>query len=111
MVVRGTIMYLLVFVLVRSMSKRQIGGIGPSDGTYALEWLGNRFPAVQRLVREPKLKLVENGRMLRRNMQAELVTTDELLAQLREKGLENCDDVSAAYMEADGHFSAIEKKS
>src|SRR5688572_12410442 len=145
MVVRGTVMYLLIFVLVRLMSKRQIGGLGPSDvlvivllaevagngftasdyrsipegavlvatllgWTYALEWLGNRFPAMERLIREPKLKLVENGRMLRRNMRAELVTRDELLAQLREKGLEDCEDVAAAYMEADGRISIIKKK-
>jgi uncharacterized membrane protein YcaP (DUF421 family) len=145
MVVRGTVMYLLIFVLVRLMSKRQIGGLGPSDvllivllaevagngftasdyrsipegavlvatllgWTYALEWLGNRFPVLERLIREPKLKLVENGRMLRRNMQAELVSRDELLAQLREKGLEDCEDVAAAYMEADGRISIIKKK-
>jgi uncharacterized membrane protein YcaP (DUF421 family) len=145
MVVRGTIMYLLVFALVRLMSKRQIGGLGPSDvlvivllaevagngftasdyrsvsegavlvatllgWTYVLEWLGNRFPAMERLIREPKLKLIENGRMLRRNMQAELVTREELLAQLREKGLEDYDDVAAAYMEADGRISVIRKK-
>jgi uncharacterized membrane protein YcaP (DUF421 family) len=48
--------------------------------------------------------------MLGRNMQAELVTTDELLAQLREKGLEDCQDVAAAYMEADGQISVIEKQ-
>jgi uncharacterized membrane protein YcaP (DUF421 family) len=145
MVVRGTLMYLVVFVLVRVMSKRQIGGLGPSDvlvivllaevagngftasdyrsvsegavlaatllgWTYVLEWLGNRFPAVERLIREPKLKLVENGRMLRRNMQAELITREELLSQLREKGLEDCKDVAAAYMEADGRISVIKKK-
>jgi uncharacterized membrane protein YcaP (DUF421 family) len=145
MMVRGTVMYLLIFVLVRLMSKRQIGGLGPSDvlvivllaevagngftasdyrsipegavlvatllgWTYALEWLGNRFPVMERLIREPKLKLIENGRMLRRNMQAELVTRDELLAQLREKGLEGCEDVAAAYMEADGRISIIKKK-
>jgi len=145
MFVRGTIMYLLVFVLVRLMSKRQVGGIGPSDvlvivllaevagnaftasdyrsisegavlvvtllgWTYVLEWLGNRFPFVERLMREPKLKLIEDGRMLRRNMNAELVTVEELKAQLREKGLEDCEDVAAAYMEADGQISVIEKK-
>ncbi|MDP1965694.1 MAG: DUF421 domain-containing protein [Reyranella sp.] len=144
MVLRGTVMYLLVFVLVRIMSKRQLGAIGPSDvlvivllaevagngftadyrsvsegavlvmtllgWAYALNWLGNKFPALERLIREPKLKLIENGRMLRRNMQAELVTTEELLAQLREKGLEDCEGVAAAYMEADGQISVIKKK-
>ena len=145
MVVRGTIMYLLVFVLLRFMLKRQIGGIGPSDvlvivllaevagpaftadyqsvtegavlvitvlfWTYAVEWLGHRFPFFERLIREPKVKLIATGRMLRRNMRAELVTTDELMAQLREKGLEDCKDVAAAYMEADGRISVIRKKS
>ena len=145
MAVRGTIMYLLVFGLVRLMSKRQIGGIGPADvlvivllaevagnaftasdyrsisegavlvitllgWTYALNWLGDRFPAVERLIREPKLKLIENGRMLRRNMQAELVTSEELMAQLREKGFEDCQDVEAAYMEGNGQISVIKKK-
>ena len=144
MIVRGTIMYLLVFVLLRLMLKRQIGGIGPSDvlvivllsevagpgftagyssvtegavlivtllaWSYAVEWLGHRFPAVEHLIRERKLKLIENGRMLRRNMRAELVTTGELLAQLREKGLADCKDVAAAYMEADGRISVIRKK-
>jgi uncharacterized membrane protein YcaP (DUF421 family) len=145
MVVRGTLMYLLVFTLIRLMAKRQVGGLGPSDvlvivllaevagnaftasdyrsipegavlvatvlgWTYALEWLGNRFPVMERLLREPKLKLIENGRMLRKNMKAELVTREELLAQLREEGLENCDEVAAAYMEADGRISVIKKK-
>ncbi len=145
MFVRGSLMYLLGFGLVRLMAKRQVGGIGPSDvlvivllaevagngftasdyrsipegavlvatllgWTYALEWLGNKFPAMERLVRQPKLKLIENGRMLRRNMRAELVTTDELMAQLREEGLESCENVDAAYMEADGRISIIRKK-
>lgn len=144
MIVRGTIMYLLVFSLLRLMLKRQIGGIGPSDvlvivllaemagngftagyrsvtegavlvvtllcWTYAVNWLGHRFPAVERLIREPKLKLVENGRVLRRNMRAELVTTEEIMAQLREAGVEDCEGAAAAYMEADGQISVIRKK-
>lgn len=122
MIVRGTIMYLLVFVLLS-----EVAGPGFTAGyssvtegavlivtllacSYAVEWLGHRFPAVEHLIREPKLKLIENGGMLRRNMRAELVTTEELLAQLREKGLADCRDVAAAYMEADGRISVIRKK-
>jgi len=144
LIVRGTIMYFLVLILMRIMLKRQLGGIGPSDilvvvllaeiagnaftadyrsvpegatlvltllgWTHVVNWLSHRFPVVERLIREPKLKLVENGRMLRRNMRAELVTTEELMAQLREEGEENCDNVAAAYIEADGHISVIKKK-
>jgi uncharacterized membrane protein YcaP (DUF421 family) len=74
-----------------------------------IEWLQSRSAAFERLVRDPKLKLIENGRMLRRNMREEFVTVEELMAQLREKGLEHCRDVKAAYMEADGRISIIRR--
>lgn len=138
---RGTIMYLVIFVLLRLMVRRSVGGISTTDilvivliaevtgngisdnfqsvgestvlvGTvlfwsYLIEWLQSRFPAIEGWVREPKLKLIENGRMLRKNMRSEFVTTEELMAQLREKGLEDCTGVKAAYMEADGKISII----
>jgi len=143
LVLRGTIMYLAIFALLRVVPKRQVGGISPSDilvvvllaeaagnafgsdyksvvegavlvatvlfWSLALDWLQHRFPAIERVVREPKLKLVENGRLLRRNMRSELVTVEELMAQLRERGIENASDVRAAYIEADGHISVIAK--
>ncbi|HYD05761.1 MAG TPA: YetF domain-containing protein [Reyranella sp.] len=77
--------------------------------SYVLEWLQSHFPAMERLLRDRKLKLVEDGRMLRRNMRSEFVTADELMAQLREHGLEDCSKVKAAYMEADGKISIIRR--
>ncbi len=139
--VRGTIMYLMIFALMRFVLKRQAGGLGTTDvlvvvliaevagngfaadyrsvteaavlvctilgWTYLLEWLAHRFPAFERVVRSPTLLLVENGKMLRKNMRAELVTRDELLAQLREQGIEDCAEVKRACMEADGMISVI----
>ena len=141
--IRGTVMYLAVFAMLRMVMRRQVGGIGTSDilvivlvaevsgkgfapdtrsvvesgvlvlvilfWSYVLEWLQFRFPGFERLAREPKLKLIDNGRLLRRNMQKEFVTREELMAQLREKGLEDCRTVRAAYMEADGSISIIRK--
>jgi uncharacterized membrane protein YcaP (DUF421 family) len=140
---RGTAMYLSIFVLLRLVVRRQIGGIGMTDvlvivliaevagngisdnfqsiseslvlvGTVLLwstliEWLSSRWPAFERLVRDPKLKLIEDGRMLHRNMRQEFVTVEELNAQLREQGLEDCREVKAAYMEADGCISIIRR--
>lgn len=112
----------MVIVLIAEVSGN---GIAPSEqsvvegillvGTilfwsYVTEWLQYRFPAFERLVREPKLKLIENGRMLRRNMRKEFVTAEELMAQLREQGLVNCAEVNAAYMEADGTISVIKEE-
>jgi len=144
LVLRGTVMYLVIFLLLRVVLKRQVGGIGPTDilvvvllaevagpgfskeyksvaegavliGTvlfwsYALDWLQHRFPAIERLVREQPLKLIENGRLLRRNMASELVTHEELMAQLREKGIEKVADVKVAFMEADGRVSVVAKR-
>ena len=144
LVLRGTIMYLLIFVMLRLVLRRQVGGIGTADilvivlisevsgnavspneqsvveggilvatilfWSFVTQWLQYRFPAFERLVREPKLKLVENGRLLRRNMRKEFVTLDELMAQLRENGLEDCSAVKAAYMEANGCISIIKAK-
>ena len=138
---RGTAMYLAIFVLLRLVLRRQVGDIGTSDvlvivllaevsgnamaanaaslpegvvlvGTvllwsYLIEWVQFRFPAFERLIREPKLKLIDNGRLLRRNMRTELVTVEELMAQLREQGIEDRAEVKAAYLEADGHISII----
>jgi uncharacterized membrane protein YcaP (DUF421 family) len=143
LVVRGILMYLTVFALLRVVLRRQVGGIGTSDilvivlvsevagkgfgpdtrsisesavlvlvillCSYAIEWLQFRLPFFERLTREPKLKLVDDGHLLRRNMRKELVTEDELMAQVREKGLDDCRDVKAAYMEADGTISIIRK--
>jgi uncharacterized membrane protein YcaP (DUF421 family) len=140
---RGTVLYLAIFVMLRLVVRRQVGGIGMTDvlvivliaevvgngisdnfqsigesvvlaatvllWSTLIEWLQSRYPAFERLVRDPKLKLIENGRMLRRNMREEFVSVEELMAQLREQGLEDCRDVKAAYMEADGSVSIIRR--
>ena len=144
MVVRGTIMYLVLFALMRLVLKRQAGGIGMTDvlvivllaevagngfaaeyksvvegivliatilfWTYALQWLAYKFPVAERLLNPPTLTLIENGKMLRRNMRAELITQAELMAQLREEGIEDLSQVKHACMEADGMISFIKMK-
>ncbi len=78
--------------------------------SYLIEWLQFRYPAFQRMIRDPKLKLIDKGRLLRRNMRREFVTKEELMAQIREQGLEDCSEVKAAYLEADGSISIIKHK-
>lgn len=140
-VVRGTVVYLALVLLLRFVVKRQVGGVGLTDlllvvviadavqnamasehktvmdglllavtivfWDYALDWMGHRWPAMQRLLRAPAFMLVQDGQMLRRNMRHELVTVDELMSLLREQGVEDLAKVKAAYMEGDGHLSVI----
>ncbi|MBI4694922.1 MAG: DUF421 domain-containing protein [Gammaproteobacteria bacterium] len=74
---------------------------------YFLDWLGHRFPRVERWLRPRPLALVRDGRLLRRNMRQELITEEELLGQLREQGVARVEDVARCYLEADGRISVI----
>ena len=75
----------------------------------ALDWLGFRFPVLNRILRPPAVLLIKNGRLQRRNLRQEMISEDELLGELREQGVDNIADVKYSYMESDGHISVVEK--
>jgi uncharacterized membrane protein YcaP (DUF421 family) len=139
--VRGTATYLALFVLLRTVLRREAGAVGITDllvvvliadaaqnamsddyssvpdglllvitivfWSWALNWLGFRFPRIQRLIHPAPLPLVKDGRMLRKNMAHELITEDELLSQLRLQGASDVSQVESALMEPDGRISVI----
>lgn len=139
--VRGTIIYLTLFVLLRLVVKRQAGAVGITDllvvvlladavqngmagdyrsvtdaillvatiifWSYFLDWLGHRFPQVQRFIHPGPLLMVKNGRMHRKNMEKELITEDEINSALRQQGVDSMEHVKEMYMEGDGRFSII----
>ena len=74
---------------------------------YFLNWLGYRSRWVHALLRPAPLPLIKDGRLLRRNLRQELITTDELMSELRQQGIESVDAVRRCYLEGDGHFSVI----
>ena len=65
------------------------------------------FSEIRALLPAAPLLLIENGRMLPRNMRSELITKDELLTKLREEGIAELSDVKEACMESDGMISVI----
>jgi uncharacterized membrane protein YcaP (DUF421 family) len=72
-----------------------------------MDWVSFRFPATRRLLEPGPLVLVRSGRLLRRNMRREFVTTDEIMGQLRQHGIEKLSQVKLASMEPDGSISII----
>lgn len=74
---------------------------------YVLDLLEFRVPALRRLLREQETVLVEDGRLVRRNMRSEMVTEDELMAVLRKQGISDLSGVRSACLEADGEISVI----
>ncbi len=75
--------------------------------SWMFNWLSFRFPRMERLLSPPSLPLVRDGRMLRRNMQKEMITEDELLSQLRLQGVSSVSDVKEARIESDGRISVV----
>ena len=139
--VRGSLTYIMLFVILRFLLKRQSGVIGIADllvvvliadaaqnamafeynsitegallvltivfWNYFIDWLGFRFKPLRRFTRPPPLKLIENGRMLPRNMRQEMITKEELDSQLRQQGIDDCGAVKEAFIEGDGRISII----
>ncbi|WP_398471895.1 DUF421 domain-containing protein [Tardiphaga sp.] len=139
-ILRGTLIYFLLFFILRFFLNRQAGAVGIPDllvvvliveattdalgrnesvteaailictvmfWSYGLQWLAYRVPALEILITSPKVKLIENGRMLRRNMRKELVTEDELRSLLRTQGVEKLEIVKLACLESSGDISVI----
>ncbi len=75
-----------------------------------LDWLGYRFPAIERFAEPQALRLISNGRILHRNLAQEMLTEEELMSKIREEGLEDLSQVKDAYMESDGSISVIKRE-
>ena len=65
---------------------------------YFLDWLGYRFPLMQRVLRPAPLLLIKDGQIQRRNLKAEMITQEELMGQLREQGVEEIREVRKCYL-------------
>jgi uncharacterized membrane protein YcaP (DUF421 family) len=78
---------------------------------YFLDYIGFKSKFFGRILDPEKLKVIQNGKFLRRNMRKEMITADEVNSQMRQSGIEDIGSVKVAYLESDGHFSFIEKES
>lgn len=139
-ILRGTLIYFLLFFVLRFFLNRQAGAVGIPDllvvvliveattdalgrnesvteaallittvmfWSYGLQWMAFRFPRLQFLISSPQVRLVENGKMLRRNMRKELVTEEELRALLRTQGVDELQQVKMACLESSGDISVV----
>ena len=74
---------------------------------YLFDLLGFKFASVQSLLEPEPLLLIRDGRMQHKNLEKEMITEDELLAQLRQQGIEDISSVRKSCLESNGHFSVI----
>ena len=89
---------LLVIVVIADAAQNAMAGTYTSitDGillictiigwNLALDWLAFRVPAIRRVIEPQPVHLVQNGRVIRRNMRKVLLTDEELMSQFRLQG-------------------------
>lgn len=143
-IVRGTLVYFALFLILRLIVRRQSGSFGPADflvimliadaaqnamgkeyssvtegvvlvltivsWEYLLDWLAWRYPILRPILKAPPLQLVENGRLLHKNLRTEMLSEEEVLGGLREKGARRLDEIEAAFLDASGEISVIKKE-
>jgi uncharacterized membrane protein YcaP (DUF421 family) len=113
---------LLVMVLLADAAQNAMAGPHHAVGdgltliatihawSVALDWAGYRWVFVHRLLRTPPVRLVREGHVIAANLRRELMTRDELMAQLREQGIEDVAEVKGAWIEADGRVSLVRRR-
>ena len=77
---------------------------------YFLERLSFRFPSVRPILKPPALKLIQNGRVDKKNLRKEMLTEEELQSQLRELEIEHYGEVKLCTLEGDGRLSVLKNK-
>lgn len=75
--------------------------------SWVVDLLEYRVPVFRKLLRSKPARLIEDGKLNRRNMRHEMVTEEELTAVLRKEGAESPAEIQSAWMEADGEISVI----
>ncbi|MBC7798292.1 MAG: DUF421 domain-containing protein [Pyrinomonadaceae bacterium] len=70
-----------------------------------------KFKFAERILRPPKLLLIKDGKLIRRNLRQEMITNAELMSEVRQQGIEKIEEIEKAYLEGDGNISFIKKES
>ena len=143
-VVRGTVMFWLLFLIFRFVLRRDVGSLGIGDFLFVVivadasqnamsgdsktisdgallvfvllvwnlvfDYAGYRFPMIRRFTESSSLLLVKRGQIQWHNLRREWITREELMAKLREEGLENMDEVKEMRLEPDGRISVIRRQ-
>lgn len=74
---------------------------------WLMDWAGYRWTRVRRFLEAPSLALVRRGRILHRNLRREMISREELMAAIRQHGVDALEDVKSAQLESDGAITVI----
>ena len=77
--------------------------------SFALDWLAYHWAPFGRFIHPPPLRLVKDGQLLRANLRKELLTEDDVMAEVRQQGIDDLRAVEAVFLEFDGRMSIVQR--
>ena len=77
--------------------------------TLAASYVGFRFPRIRPILEPEPLILIEDGKVIERNLKKERLTPEELAAEARLQQIDSLDKVKWAVLETGGQISFIPK--
>ena len=143
-IIRGTLIYLFLFVFFRFVLRRDAGNVGVGDfllvviiadasqngmsgdsdtvpdalllvvtlmaWNYVIDIASYHSTTLRKVLEPRPLILVKNGKLMRRNMRKEFVTTEEIEAKLRESNATSLNEIELMTMESDGEISVLKRR-
>lgn len=85
-------------------------------GTFAVlqatvSFLSYRFPRLRPALDGTPIVIVEDGKLIERNLRRERITIDEVMVEARLQQIAHLDDIAWAVLETSGRISVIPKRS
>lgn len=74
---------------------------------WVIDWLGFKSVMMKRILEPEPLVLIKNGRFIKKNLDSEMLTEDEVMTQLRLQGVDDVKQVKKSCLESNGEFSVI----
>jgi len=144
-VVRATLAFAFMILLLRVVGRRELSSLEPFDlvllivmgdliqqgvtqsdysytglllsiGTFAaltvaLSFLGFRFPRLRPVLEAGPLIIVQDGKLIEKNLRKERLTPEEVAGEARQQQIASIEDVAWGVVEGSGKMSFIPKKS
>lgn len=142
-VVRGTIVYLGLFALIRLVRNRRAGGVSVTDlllvtlvgnalqnglvgkghsitegivstftvffWSFVIDWLAFHFPRIRWIAHSGPRLVIRDGTILQAGLRREMLTEEDLRAQLRIGGISDLANIKEAYIEENGQLSVLQR--
>lgn len=76
---------------------------------YALAWLAKESPSMEKVINSTPTLLFYDGKFLEEPMKKEVVTKEEIYAEIRKFRIHRIEDVKAVVMELNGELTVVRK--